>query len=75
MISTQILMYTIYNTLCGIKVVVHRFIRKVLHSLTGARVISTFCVIIKTAAIVFKEHSFWQISLTFISSSWANTTK
>jgi len=46
MISTQILIYTIYSTLCGSDVVVHCFIRKVLHSLTGARVIS--------AAIVFK---------------------
>jgi len=46
MISTQILIYTIYSTLCGSDVVVHCFIRKVLHSLTGAHVIS--------AAIVFK---------------------
>jgi len=51
MILTQILIYTIYNTLWGI--VVHRFIRKELHFLTGARVISTFSVTIETTAIVF----------------------
>jgi len=54
MILTQILIYTIYNTLCGSNVVVLCFIRKALHSLTGARVISTFRVRIETAAIVFK---------------------
>jgi len=35
--------------------VVHRFSRKVLHSLTCARIISTFSVRIETAAIVFKQ--------------------
>jgi len=30
MISTQILTYTIFNTLCGSNVVVHRIIRKYL---------------------------------------------
>jgi len=54
MISTQILTYTIYNTLCGSNVAVHRFIRNAIHSLTGARVISTFRVRIKTNVIVFK---------------------
>jgi len=59
-------MYTIYNTLCGIKVVVHRFIRKVLHSLTGARVISTFSVRIETAALVFNCFMFAQKVCTHI---------
>jgi len=54
MISTQILINNIFKTLCDIKAVVHRFIRKGLHSLTRARVISIFSVRIKTAAIVFK---------------------
>jgi len=54
MILTQILIYTIYNTLCGSDVFVHCFIRKAIHSLTGARVISIFSVRIDTAAIVFK---------------------
>jgi len=55
MILTRILIhvYTIYNTLCGSNVV-HRIIRKALHSLTGVRVLSTFSVRIETAAIVFK---------------------
>jgi len=56
MISTQILIYTIYNTLCTSNVVVHRFIRKALHSLTGARVISTFSMRFETAAIVLKSY-------------------
>jgi len=47
MILTQILIYTIFNTLCDRYVVVYRFIRKALHSLTGAH------VRIETAAIVF----------------------
>ena len=49
--------YTLYNfnTLCDSNVVVHRFIRKALQSLTGARVISTFSVRIETATIVFKK--------------------
>ena len=51
MISTQILIYTIFNTLCDSNVV----IRKAPHSLTGARVISTFSVRIETAAIVFEQ--------------------
>jgi len=34
----------IFNTLCGSNVVMRRFIRKALHSLTGSRVISTFSV-------------------------------
>ena len=55
MISTQILIYTIFNTLCGNNVVVHSFIRKALHSLTGARVTSTFSVRIETAAVVFNS--------------------
>jgi len=56
MISTQILIYvyTAFNTLCGSNVVVHHFIQKALPSLTGAHVISTFSVRIKTATIVFK---------------------
>jgi len=54
MILKQILIYTIYNTLCGSNVVEHRFIRKAQQSLTGARVILTFSVGIETAAIVFK---------------------
>ena len=54
MILTQILIYTIYNTLCDNNVVVHRFIQKALHYLTGARLISTFSVKIETGAIVFK---------------------
>jgi len=54
MIATQILIYIIYNTLCVSNVVEHRFIRKALHYLTGARVILTFSVRIETAAIVFK---------------------
>jgi len=54
MILTKILIYTIYNTLCGSNVVDHRFIQKALHSLTGARAILTFSVKIETAAIVFK---------------------
>jgi len=54
MISTQILIYTIYNTLCDSNSAVHNFIRTVLHSLNGAHVISTFSVRIKTAAIFFK---------------------
>ena len=41
--------------LCGSNVVVHRFIRKALRSLTAPRVISTFSVRIETAAIVFKQ--------------------
>jgi len=40
---------------CLCNAVVHRFIRKALHSLTGARLISTFSVRIETAAIVFKQ--------------------
>ena len=36
MILTQLLIYTIYNTRCGGNVVMQRFIRKALHSLTGA---------------------------------------
>ena len=51
MISTQILIYTIFNTFCDSNVV----IRKAPHSLTGARVISTFSVRIETAAIVFEQ--------------------
>jgi len=54
MISTQILIYTIFNMLCDSNVIAHHFIRKALHSLTGARVISTFSVRIESAAIVFK---------------------
>jgi len=50
MISTQILIYTSFNRFCGSNVV----IRKALHSLTGARVISTFSVRVETAAIVFE---------------------
>jgi len=53
MISTQVLIYTIFNTLCDSNAVVHRFIRKALHSLTGACVVGTFSVRIETAAIVF----------------------
>ena len=60
MILTQILINTIYNTLCDSnhccsKVVVHRFNRKELHSLTSACMISTFSVRIETAAIVFNR--------------------
>ena len=40
--------------LCDSNVIAHHFIRKALHSLTGARVISTFSVRIESAAIVFK---------------------
>jgi len=57
MISTQILIYSIFNTLYDSRVVVHRFIRKALHSVSGARVKSTFSVKIETAAIVFKYHN------------------
>jgi len=39
----------------GSNVVVHRIIRKALHSLTGARVISTISVRVETAAIVFNR--------------------
>jgi len=53
MISTQILIYTSFNTLCGRNFGVHRFIRKALHALTGERVIRTFSMRIETAAIVF----------------------
>ena len=66
MISTQIRIYTIYNTLCDSNVVVHRFIRKALHPLTGARVISTFSVRIETAAIVFKWIYLLYIINTFL---------
>jgi len=38
MILTQILIYTIYNTLCGSNVAVHHCIRKAPHSLTGAMI-------------------------------------
>ena len=39
MISTQILIYTIFNTICvSTNVAVHRYIRKALDSLTGAHV-------------------------------------
>jgi len=44
MILTQILIYTVYNTLCGSNVVLHRIIRQAQHSLTGARVIISFSV-------------------------------
>ena len=53
LIFTQILIYTIYNTLCCSNVVVHRFIRKALHSLTVASLIRTFSVNIEITAIVF----------------------
>ena len=39
-------------------------IRKVLHSLTGARVISTFNARIETAAIVFKQITVESISFS-----------
>jgi len=54
MILKQILIYTIYNTLCGSNIVEHCFVRKALHSLIGARVILTFSVRIETATIIFK---------------------
>jgi len=60
MISTQILIYTIFYMLCDSNVV----IRKALHSLTGARVISTFNARIETAAIVFKQITVESISFS-----------
>ena len=41
---------------CKQNVALHRITRKVLQSLNGARVISTFSVRIETASIVFKQH-------------------
>ena len=66
MILTQILIYTIYNTICDSNVVVHRFIRKALHSLTGTRVISALSVRIETTVIVFKDsiEPYWSLKST-----------
>ena len=67
MILTQILIYTTFNTLYVNNVVVHRLIRKALHSLAGARVISTFNVRIETAAIVFNDIESYMFSVCLLN--------
>jgi len=54
---------------------VHRFIRKALHSLTGARVISTFSMIMETAAIVLSWYISYKPDYWYYELNWRKTSQ